>query len=92
MEQEISTRSRDLQELQLGLLPRLQILQKCYLNLDALTVTQEMSIIDAMEEQVSQMQMESEVATSLLESWSLSMKTFMQDLKSVFDKFHSLFS
>ncbi|WP_258316910.1 hypothetical protein, partial [Escherichia coli] len=58
---------------------RLQILQKCYLNLDALTVTQEMSTLDAMEEQVSQMQTESEVSTSLLESWSLSMKQFMQD-------------
>lgn len=89
---EICNRIRDLQELQLVLLPRLQILQKCYLNLDALTVTQEMSTIDAMEEQVSQMQTESEVATSLLESWSLSIKTFMQDFKSVFDKFHSLLS
>lgn len=39
MEQEINTWSRDLQELQLVLLPWLQILQKCYLNLDALTVT-----------------------------------------------------
>lgn len=38
MEQEINTQSRDLHELQLVLLPRLQILQKCYLNLDALTI------------------------------------------------------
>lgn len=50
MEQEINTWSRDLQELQLVLLPQLQILQKCYLNLDALLVTQEMRTSDAMEE------------------------------------------
>lgn len=55
-------------------------------------VTQEMSTLDAMEEQVSQMQTESEVYTSLLESWSLSMKIFMQDFKYVFDKFDSLLS
>lgn len=92
IESEITNRTRDLQEVQLVLLPQLQILQKWYLNLDALTVTQEMSTLDAMKEQVSQMQTKSEVATSLLESWSLSMKTFMQDFKSVFDKFHSLLS
>lgn len=55
-------------------------------------VTQEMSTLDAMEEHVYQMQTENEVATLLLESWSLSMKKFMQDLKSIFDKFHSLLS
>lgn len=54
--------------------------------------TQEMSTLDAMEEQVSQMQTEKEVATSLLESWSLSMKQFLQDFKSIFDKFYSLLS
>lgn len=69
------------------LLPRLQIFQKCFLNLEALMVTKEMSTIDAMEEQVSQMQTKSEVATSLLESWSLAMKTFMQDFKSILTSF-----
>lgn len=92
LEAEISNQTRNLQELQLVLLPRLQILLKCYLNIDALMVTQDMSTMDAMEEQVYQMQTENEVATLLLESWSLSMKTFLQDFKSVFDKFHSLLS
>lgn len=63
IEAEISNQTHNLQELQLVLLPRLQILQKCYLNIDALMVTQEMSTMDAMEEQVYQMQMENEVAT-----------------------------
>lgn len=39
IELEINNRTRYLQELQLVLLPCLQILQKCYLNLDALMVT-----------------------------------------------------
>lgn len=92
MNSEISNQTKYLQELQLLLLPRLHILQKCFLNLEAIMVTQEMSIIDAIEELAFQMKTKSEVATSLLESWILAMKTLMQDFKSIFEKFHSLLS
>lgn len=92
MDLEISNRTQDLQELQLLLLPKLQVVERCFLNLEAITVTQELSTINAMEELAFQMKTESEVATSLLESWTLDMKIFVQNFKCVFEKFHSLLS
>lgn len=91
IDSQIYKRSQDLQKLQLLLL-KLQILQKCFLNMGAIIVTQELSTIDGMEELAFQMKTQSEIVASLLDTWSTDMKEFLKNFKFIFEKFYSLLS
>lgn len=51
-----------------------------------------MSTIDAMEELAFQMKTQSEIVSSLLDTWSFNMKQFLKDFKFIFEKFYSLLS
>lgn len=92
IDSEIYKRNNDLQELRMLLLPKMQILQKCFLGMEAIIVNQEMSTMDAMEGLAFQMKTRSEIVASLVDTWLINMKAFLKDFKFFFEKFYSLFS